>query len=161
MSGSKVKTTPYSYSIEYILDRSHFEETFDESVEINTSPKRYLKALAFVVAGFMLTATDVNPYIAYFAIGLGIVEGLQVRFNRAWWLMRQLMSKSASNPVNLTIDEQGIHTKSAYIDHQLLWNEVYRVSETEQGFLIATKTAKHYISKRCLDTASIDFIRRK
>ncbi|MDO6638866.1 YcxB family protein [Shewanella sp. 5_MG-2023] len=161
MSTSETKTTTYSYSVEYILDRSHFEETFDESVVINTSPKRYLKSVAFLVAGFLMTITELSPYVAYFFIGLGAVEALQVRFNRAWWLMRQLISKSANNPVNLTIDDNGIHSKSTYIDHHLAWDDVYRIAETSQGFLLTTQLTKHYVSKRCLDDTCSDFIRKK
>ncbi|MCL1043903.1 YcxB family protein [Shewanella electrodiphila] len=151
----------FSFSQEYILDKSHFAETFDQSVVINNSPKRYLKAIAFIVAGFLMTQTDVSPYLAYFFIGLGAVEGLQVRFNRAWWLMRQLISKSANNPVTLTISEQGIHSKSAYIDHLLKWTDIVRAKETEQGFLLTTENLKHYVSKRCLNSAAINFIKLK
>ena len=151
----------FSFSKEYILDKSHFAETFDQSVIINHSPKRYLKAAIFVIAGFLMTQTDVTPYLAYFFIGLGAVEGLQVRFNRAWWLMRQLISKSANNPVTLTINEQGIHSKSAYIDHLLAWTDIHQANETEQGFLLKTEKLKHYISKRCLNDAAIEFIKQK
>ncbi|WP_285164626.1 YcxB family protein [Shewanella goraebulensis] len=151
----------FSFSKEYILDKSHFAETFDQSVVISHSPKRYVKAAVFIVAGFLMTQTDVTPYLAYFFIGLGAVEGLQVRFNRAWWLMRQLISKSANNPVTITINEQGIHSKSAYIDHLLKWTEIYRGQETEQGFLLTTEKLKHYVSKRCLNEAAIEFIKLK
>ncbi|WP_153913581.1 YcxB family protein [Shewanella sp. TC10] len=170
MSASNTPTTTeadnltdigFNFSKEYILDKSHFAETFDESVVINHSPKRYLKAVAFIVAGFLMTQTDVTPYLAYFFIGLGAVEALQVRFNRAWWLMRQMISKSANNPVTLTINDQGIHSKSAYIDHLLKWTDIYRSQETEQGFLLTTEKLKHYVSKRCLNDAAIEFIKQK
>ncbi|ARD21452.1 YcxB family protein [Shewanella japonica] len=154
-------TVGFSYIKEYILDKSHFEETYDQSVEVNLSPKRYLKAIAFTVAGFLMTFTDVTPYLAYFFIGLGGVEALQVRFNRAWWLMRQMISKSANNPVTITINEQGIHSKSSYIDHLLPWTDICRAKETDEGFLLTTQSLKHYISKRCLNDAAIAFINLK
>ncbi|MFT5789859.1 MAG: hypothetical protein ACI8SJ_001978, partial [Shewanella sp.] len=100
-------------------------------------------------------------YASWFLIGLGVLEALNVRYKKPWWLMRQMMSKAASNEVTLTIDEQGISNDSFYVTGTILWQDVVSMSETEQGFLIKQANTVSYLSKRSLDKEAIAFVSAK
>ena len=70
-------STPFSYSTTYILDKSHFSETFDESNALDNSKKAYLKGILLAILGLaILIFSEIHPYIAWFIIALG---GLEVR----------------------------------------------------------------------------------
>ncbi|NMD53901.1 YcxB family protein [Shewanella sp. DNRA4] len=154
-------TTPYCYSTTYILDKAHFDECYTQSVKPDPTLKPYYKAIGFGLIGIALIFADVSLYLAYFFVGLGVIEALNVKYNKAWWLMRQMMSKAANNEVTLIVDEQGIHTKSRYVNAQILWTDIYRIVQTDKGFLITHKTGTSYISNRSLDNACIAFIQTK
>lgn len=153
--------TSFHYSTEFTLDKSHFDECYCESMPVNTSPKAYIKAVVFILFGIALVFTDTSRYLVYFFIGLGIIEALQVKYHKAWYLMRQMMSKAAGNQVTLVINDKGIHTRSDFVSHSIAWSEVDEINVSEQGFLIAVKKRKSYISKRCLDANTIAFIQAK
>lgn len=154
-------TTSFSYQYEFTLDKAHFEECYDESVVVDMRPKRFLKAGLFVLFGIALLFSDLTRYAAYFFVGLGIVEALSIRYQRPWWLMRQMMSKAAGNDVTLLIDEHGIKTQSLYVHQLITWGEIYRIKETQAGFLVTHKAGTSYISKRCLNDDAADYIRQK
>lgn len=154
-------TTPYSYSTTYILDKAHFDECYTQSVVPDPTLKPYYKGIGLVFIGIALIFTDINLYLAYFFVGLGVIEALNVKYHKAWWLMRQMISKAASNDVTLTIDEQGIRTQSQYVNNQILWTDIYRINETEKGFLITHKAGTSYISSSCLDDSAIAYIKAK
>lgn len=153
--------TPYSYSTTYILDKAHFDECYTQSVTPDPTLKPYYKGIGLVLIGIALIFTDISLYLAYFFVGLGVIEALNVKYHKAWWLMRQMMSKAASNDVTLTIDEQGIRTQSQYVNSQILWTDIYRINETEKGFLITHKAGISYISSSCLDDSAIAYIKAK
>ncbi|AVV83449.1 YcxB family protein [Shewanella putrefaciens] len=153
--------TPYSYSTTYILDKAHFDECYTQSVTPAPTLKPYYKGIGLVLIGIALIFTDISLYLAYFFVGLGVIEALNVKYHKAWWLMRQMMSKAASNDVTLTIDEQGIRTQSQYVNSQILWTDIYRINETEKGFLITHKAGTSYISSSCLDDSAIAYIKAK
>lgn len=72
---------PFSYTTTYVLDRSHFSETFDESATSETGIRAYAKAVGLAVAGLVvLLFTPFTGYLAWFLVGLAVVEGLSVRF---------------------------------------------------------------------------------
>ncbi len=152
---------PFSFTSHYILDKTYFSECFDESVTIDTSLGAFYKAIGFVLVGTALLLTGANAYASLFLVGLGALEALSVKFKKTWWLWRQMMSKAASNEVKLTIDEQGISSKSLYIDSSILWSDISKLTITSKGFLIKNSNGMSYISKRSLDTAAIEFIKSK
>lgn len=151
----------YAYSTTYLLDKAHFAECYEQSKIPDASLKPYYKAIGLGLIGIALIFTDISLYLAYFFVGLGVIEALNVRFHKAWWLMRQMMSKAASNQVTLTLNEQGIHSHSQYVNSEILWTDTYRVKETEKGFLITHKTGTNYVSASILDEAALTFIRSK
>ncbi|MGI2174624.1 YcxB family protein [Shewanella ulleungensis] len=164
-------SSAFTYTSEYVLDKAYFEECFTQSVSPKTHPKQYLKTVIFAVIGLgillfdnisqLAVSSKETYYLGYFFIGLAVVEWLSIRFKKTWWLWRQMMSKAAGDTVTLVIDDNGIHSQSTHVNQQILWTDVYRVTQTEAGFLIALQKSTTYLSKRCLDATSIAFIASK
>jgi len=155
-------TTPFYFSTTYILDKSHFSETFDESVTVDKSNTVYFKTIVLALLGLgILIFTDVNPYAAWFIVALGAIEALSIRFRKSWWLARQLISKAANADVTLTIDEKSVSSKSFYVKSEILWTEITRISQTAQGWLLYHEAGKNYLSNRCLSDSAKEFINTK
>ena len=165
-------TQSSSYTASFILDKAHYSECYTQSSTLAHDKKTYFKANVLTVFGLIiLFATPVNPYAAWFVISLGIIETVSVYYHKPWWVIRQMLSKASNSKVKLTIDEQGILTKSFHINNRILWDDVTLVTETELGFLIyfsLGKTAmgkdiasKSYISKSCLSDEASAFIAQK
>jgi hypothetical protein len=158
-NSSKADMSPdFHYSTKYTLDKTHYEECYQASMPTKKSPKAYIKSVVFIVFGVIFLLMKQSPYLTFFFIGLGIIEALQVKFHKTWYLMRQMVSKAAGNPVTLTLNEKGIRSQSDFVNQSILWTEIDDIQVTEQGFLIAVKKRKSYISKRCLDDDAIAYI---
>lgn len=152
----------FSYSTSYILDKSHYSETFDESVTIDTSYRPYVKAIVVALVGLVLIfVSDISPYFCWFLIGLGGIEALSVRFQKAWWLGRQIISKAANNEMTLTINTDGVFAKSLYVDSKMLWADIKRIEATKQGWLLHFAKGKTYISNRILSEEAMEFLAAK
>ncbi|MBU2872020.1 YcxB family protein [Colwellia sp. E2M01] len=165
-------TQPNSFSTRFILDKAHYTECYTQSSTLSHDKKTYFKANILTVFGlFILLATPVNPYAAWFVIALGILETVSVYYHKPWWVMRQMMSKASGSEVTLTIDEQGILTESFHNNNRILWTDVTLITETEFGLLIQFSLgksltgkdmmSKSYISKSCLSDETTAFILTK
>ncbi|MFT4994887.1 MAG: hypothetical protein ACI965_001929 [Paraglaciecola sp.] len=155
-------TTPFSYSTSYILDKSHFSETFDASITAHTAKSAYFKsAILGLLGGILVFFTEITPYAAWFIVGLSALEALSVRFRKPWWLARQMISKAASNELTLTIDENGVSSKSFHVDSTICWADITKIEQTAQGWLLYHAAGKSYLSGRCLSEAAKEFIRAK
>ncbi|NTS78003.1 YcxB family protein [Catenovulum sp. SM1970] len=152
----------FTYTTRYKLDKSHFSETYDESVPANHSFSKYKKSLILAVIGIaLLYLTDHSPYFAWFMIGLAAVDALSVRFDKAWWLTRQMISKAANNELTLTINEDGVHSQSIYVNSKISWEDIVKVEQTKQGWLLHLTKGKTYLSNRCLSDEVIEFLTAK
>ncbi|MFT6898604.1 MAG: hypothetical protein ACJA13_003028 [Paraglaciecola sp.] len=152
-------TTPFSYSTTYILDKSHFSETFDESITADNAKTVYFKAIILALLGLIiLLFTQITAYIAWFIVALGAVEVLSIRFRKSWWLARQMISKAANSELTLTVDENGVRSKSFYVESEILWADVKKIEQTAQGWLLYHAGGKNYLSGRCLSAAANEFI---
>ena len=156
-------TSPFSYTTTFTLDKAHFNECFSQSVNSEFSIRAYIKAMVLAGVGLLsFYIPDVSTYFSWFMIGLGVLDALSVYYQRPWWVARQMLSKAANSEVTLEINEQGIKTKSFYVDSQLDWSEIGSLAETELGFLItATKGGRHYISNTCLSEQAKQYLRAK
>jgi hypothetical protein len=153
---------PFSYSTTYELDKAHFQECFSESVVIVTPINAYKKSIALTIAGMLLVLfTQMNPYAAWFVFALGILEAVSTYYQKPWWVMRQMLSKAAKGNVDLTIDEQGIVSKSFYASLTLLWSDVLFIEKTQLGWLIKHAKGRSYISNKNLSAAAIVFLTEK
>jgi hypothetical protein len=152
-------TTPFFYSTTYILDKSHFSETYDESVPVNTSKSVYLKSFVLAFLGLaILLFTEITPYAGWFVVALSALEALSIRFRKPWWLARQLISKAANTELTLTIDEHCISSKSFSVESKISWAEVKKITQTAQGWLLYHASGKSYLSGRCLSETANEFI---
>ncbi len=152
-------TTPFTYSTSYILDKSHFSETFDESITVDNSISVYFKSIVLALLGLAtLLLTDISPYVAWFIVALGGLEVLSIRFRKPWWLARQMMSKAANNKLTLTMDETSVSSKSLHVDSKILWADISKIEQTAQGWLLYHASGRNYLSGRCLSEAAKEFI---
>jgi hypothetical protein len=138
---------PVSFTSSYRLDKAHFNECYEESAVDVPVMQRYFKGLILLAIGYYLVMySNIEPYVAWFITVLGIVELLSVRYRQAWWLVRQMLGKTANTDVTLTIDEQGIQSESLHQTSQILWSDVSALRKTAQGWLVCVGPATSYIS---------------
>lgn len=154
-------STPFHYQADFVLDRSHYEECFDESVPPKSGLKPYAKTLAFLFVGFALIPMPLPYGIGYLFVALGLVEGLSVRFQRTWWLWRQLLSKAANNSATFEMDDEGIKIHSNFVNHQFTWQQIDAIEATSKGYLLKMGKGRTYISGRVLDDAAKAFMEHK
>lgn len=148
-----------NYSTSYILDKAHFEECFSESVTTPLTINNFTKAIVLAVAGLaFLLFSEQDAYVAWFLIGLGVVDAVSLYYRKPWWVLRQLMSRAANNELTLTVDEDGIKNKSHYVNQLLAWKEISEVIETEKGLLVVHQGVRHYLSRRVLSDDAYQYI---
>tara|TARA_B100000809_G_C15002656_1_gene482078 strand:- start:461 stop:952 length:492 start_codon:yes stop_codon:yes gene_type:complete len=152
----------FSYKTTYQLDKAHFQECYSESAIIPTSFHAYKKAMVLAIAGMLLVLfTQMNPYAAWFVFAVGILEAVSTYYQKPWWVMRQMLSKAAKGNVDLTIDEQGIVSKSFYATLTLLWSEMLLIETTQLGWLIKHAKGRSYISNQNLSEKAVLFLTEK
>jgi hypothetical protein len=153
--------TEFIFSTSYVLDKTHFSECYDESVITDTSIRAYYKSIGLFTAGVILIFSPIDKYLAWFVLSLGVIEALNVYYNKAWWLMRQRLSKASGNTVNLIINDDGVFVKSDFVDAKTLWSQINKIEQTEKGFLLTLDKSTSYISNRCLSDEAKAFIMDK
>jgi len=151
-----------SYISQFILDKAHFNECHSQSVDSDYSVKAYLKAIIFTLFGMVLVLfTEINAYAAWFVFALGILEALGVYYQKPWWVMRQMLGKSAKGEVTLTINEQGISTESYYVNLHILWENISELKATDKGWLVIHSAGKNYISNACISIDAQQYLATK
>ena len=149
----------FHYSTSYTLDKSHFSETFDESMPQNKSNKAYFKSIGLALSGLaILNFTELSPYDAWFLVAIGAVDALGIYFRKPWWLARQMISEAANNKLTLTIDENGVMSKSFSVESRLAWTEIESIERTKRGWLLYYPAGRSYLSARCLSEEANEFI---
>lgn len=165
-------TKSTTFTSRFTLDKAHYTECYTESSTLTHDKKTYFKASILTVFGlFLLLATPVNPYAAWFVVALGIIEVVSVYYHKPWWIARQMLSKASNSEITLTIDEDGVLTESFQGSKRIIWSDVTLISETEAGFLIYFSfgkglsgkaiASKSYISKSCLSDKAVAFIKSR
>lgn len=155
-------TQPFSYQTSFILDKSHFGECFDESVQVQTPITMYRKgALLMLIGAGLVMFSELNPYAAWFIFSLGILEVVSSHYKKSWWVARQMLSKVAKAEVTLKIDNNCIHISSFYNDNNMQFSDISQITATENGWLINHNNNRHYISNRCLDKSAQAFLQAK
>jgi len=155
-------TQPFSYQTSFILDKSHFGECFDESVQVQTPITMYRKgALLMLIGAGLVMFSELNPYAAWFIFSLGILEVVSSHYKKSWWVARQMLSKVAKAEVTLKIDNNCIHISSFYNDNKMQFSDISQITATENGWLINHNNNRHYISNRCLDKSAQAFLQAK
>lgn len=148
-----------NYSKTYILDKAHFEECFSESVTTPLTFNNFIKAIVLALAGLgFLLFSEQDAYVAWFLIGLGVVDAVSLYYRKPWWVLRQLMSRAANNELTVTVDEQGIKNKSHYVNQGMNWQDIEHVILTDKGLLIVHQQVKHYLSRGVLSEEAYNYI---
>jgi len=151
-----------SYVSQFILDKAHFNECYSQSVNSDYSIKAYFKAIVLTLFGMVLVLfTEINAYAAWFVFALGILEALSVYYQKPWWVLRQMLGKSAKGQVTLTINDTGISTESYYVSHHVLWENITELKATEKGWLITHLSGRNYISNICISTEAQQYLATK
>ncbi|WP_166424157.1 YcxB family protein [Paraglaciecola sp. 20A4] len=155
-------TTAFTYSTTYLLDKSHYIETYEASVPADNSKKVYLIAALLALVGLaVLMLTEINAFVAWFIIALGGLEVFSIRFKKPWWLARQLISKAANTELTLTIDEDAVSSKSIHIESIIRWADISKIESTENGWLLYHNDSKNYLSARALTEEAKAFVMAK
>lgn len=154
-------TTEFRYDTQFTLNKAHFTECFEQSVSHAENVKSYTKPFILLIIAVSLFFIPINIYVAYFFVGLGIIEILSIYFRKSWWVMRQMMSRVANHDVRLHLDDDGITIDSDFVQQKILWAEVSEISITEKGIIIYHNNTKNYISQNCLSLNAIQFITSK
>ncbi|WP_428820730.1 YcxB family protein [Microbulbifer sp. MCCC 1A16149] len=140
----------HPFKTQFTLSREYLAECFDQSLPHGkgAKPNYLLPALLLATGSGSLMFTEQPKVLGYLLVALGILELLHIRFRRAWWLARQMLGRSANTEVALTIDDDGITTKSTHTQTTLSWSEIERVVETDLGLILVTKSGgQQYLSK--------------
>jgi hypothetical protein len=152
------------FKSEFILDRQHLEECYDQSQPFSKQQTPRIKLIIILIISslLLLIYAEQQNHLAFFLLGLATVEYLSFHYRRVWWLTRQVWSKNSGNTITLTINDNGITTQSIYINSQLTWDDISCVDETEKGLLLTLKNSgSNYLSKTNLDVQVIDFIKQQ
>ena len=150
------------FESEFVLNRQHLEECYDQSLPFTKqkTPRYKFMALLVVCAGAILLFTTQQDILAYFLLALAILEWFSFRYRRAWWLTRQMWSRNSGNTIRLTIDDKGIKTTSLYNNSQLLWGDISKVEVTNKGLMLTLVNGGfNYLANENLDETVISFIK--
>ena len=162
-------TTSAPFSTKFTLNKAHYTECYTQSSTLLHNKKTYFKASVLAIFGLIiLLFTPVNPYAAWFVIGLGIVEMVSVYYHQPWWVLRQMFSKASGSEVNLTLDEKGVLTESFHHNSRILWSDITEIKKTDLGFVLFVTlnkgttdkilSSKSYISRSCLSDDAQAFL---
>lgn len=153
---------PFNYQSTFILDKSHFNECYQESVPDKSFKALYAKGGVLLLIGAVLVMfTELNPYAAWFIFSLGLLEIVSSYYHKPWWVARQMLSKVAKAEIKLNINQESIHITSFYNDTDMKFSDIDSLTATDNGWLISYKSNRHYISNRCLDEQTMQFLQSK
>lgn len=147
-----------AFQTQFTLTRDYLAESFDESLPHSraTSPNFLFPAVLFVAGAGLLVFTE-QPEIAGWAfVAMCVLELLHIKFRRGWWLFRQTWGKNSDIEVTLTIDDDGVQTKSLFAATTVAWSELNHVIDTGRGIVLVTEGSQQYISKSVLTQPTID-----
>lgn len=150
---------PFELQTRFTLDRSHFNECYSQSLTQIAKPYNYTKSAVVIVIGVVLLFfTELDNYFSSFIIGLGVIEALSVRYQQAWWVTRQMLSRVSNSEITLTINQQGVTTKSFLATKAIPWQDIIRIVKTEKGIILIAGREKHYLSNQCLSEQAKQYI---
>jgi hypothetical protein len=105
--------------------------------------------------------TDVNDYAAWFIFCLGILEAVSTHYRKPWWVTRQMLSRASKSEVELTINSDGIFTKSRFAQVDIPWQSISNIDATELGWLISHQNGRTYLSNSHLSEEIRSFIEKQ
>jgi len=155
---SEEENTEHTHSSDYRLNRDYFTECFDESNQSPSGLIAYRKAGLLFIIAFGLSLTSIDLYAAWFLLAMSVIEYLSVRYQRSWWIARQMLSRASGSLITLTLNDTGISTTSQLSQQHITWAEVADMEETERGFIITSPSGRSYLSKKSLSTGTLGYL---
>jgi len=149
------------YCSDYRLDRDYFTECFDESNQRKNNLRAYRKAGLLFTVAIGLSFTDINPYASWFLLAMATVEFLSIRYQRSWWIARQMFTRAAGSEIKLTLDAAGINTENPLFQQFITWAEITAIEETERGFIIESSRGRSYLSKKSMSVDASDYLQQR
>lgn len=141
------------FNTQFVLSKEYLAECFDQSLPYGKSAKpNFIFPIAFFAAGVgVVYLADQVKVLGFMLIALAVLELIHIRYRRSWWLIRQTLGRSFNGEVQLTIDENGIQTKTPYTETVVLWKDMKEVIETDLGLILVVKSGgRQYLSKSIL-----------
>lgn len=148
----------------FTLSKQYLEECFDESLPFSKHAKpRYAFIAVLLLAGLaLLIFTEQHQIAGSILLGLGILEMISSYYRRAWWLTRQMWSRSANSEVTITLDDKGFNSKNPYTETTLRWQDIRKHTETTRGIILFSQNGgQSYISKSVLSAEMITLIKER
>jgi len=149
----------FLFETTFALDKAFYHECYDQSANKTTGFKAYIKALILLILGFATSAIGELGHLSMFIIILAIVEAMGVYWQQTWWVWRQMIAKESNSEVTLTIDEQGIKTKTPYHELELNWSVIHNIVLTEKGCILYYDKGRYYLSFYHLSEPAIAFVK--
>ena len=152
----------FSFSSDFMLDKAHFQECYDQTAVIKRGLIAYRKSIILFVLGMLASAiAQQHKALALFVVVLSAVDAASVYFAKPWWVWRQLLSRAANTNVHLVIDNKGIATNSVNHKLEVTWQEINQITSTSAGIIIHHQQGRSYLSKLYLSAEAIDYILKK
>ena len=151
------------FESKFTLSKRHFNECFEQSSSIQPqTKKRYLKALLLLCFGLFFYWSQIeglSAHLGMFFFILAFVDVLSVRFAKAWWVARQMLSKASGGEVAITLTDDGLNIESDFAQQLFTWPTIQSYTETEKGIILQThKKGNSYLSKRCFNDDAWQFL---
>ena len=152
-------TQTYAYCTSITLSKEHLKECYEQSVAVDITIMHYKRAIISLLFGLCLLMFNlVSEYLAFFVITLGVLEVFGTRYQKIWWLWRQMMAKSYKSKVTILVNEVGINNRSKHVDQTIQWVSMTAIEKTELGLIIRHPKGVSYLCNSCLDYTAIGYI---
>ncbi|WP_068546957.1 hypothetical protein [Thalassotalea crassostreae] len=152
-----------TFESKFILDKKHFTECYEQSLEYAPKRKfRYSKCLLLVCFGmfiYMMQIEKLSGHLGAFFFILAFIEALSVKYAQAWWVTRQMWSKASNSEVILTVDDEGINTKTDFSEVKILWKDIVEHKLSSKGIILLQENgANSYISEQNVSAEAWSFM---
>jgi hypothetical protein len=142
------------------LDRAYLSEGYDLSRRYGSKwllIERVVGVLAILFGVFLLSEGDDFLWVIF--VTLGTFELCSNYLKKYIWLRRHFKSKLADAQVELTIDDDGIHSRGPFSTGSMRWNGIERILRTPKGLLIWPQKGMYiYLPKAAAEEEVIDFV---
>ncbi len=149
----------FLFETTFLLDKAFYHECYEQSANKSTGVKAYSKAMIIFALAFAASTLGEFAHLSMFIFTLSIVEAMSVYWQQTWWVWRQMISKESNSEVTLTIDEQGIKTKTQYHELELNWSIIHDIKLTEKGFILCYDKGRYYLSFGHLSEPAVAFVK--
>ncbi|WP_094752286.1 hypothetical protein [Psychromonas sp. CD1] len=149
------------FSTEFRLDRPYFSECFEQSaLHFPHKKPRIIFIAGLLLFGTYIIMLTTHPKLfGLFFFALAGIEYFSVKYQKSWWLCRQMWSKNSGNKINVEVDEKGITTSSLYINNCQHWCDIKRIIHTPKGILLLLENGqKNYLSQAHFNPEVFAFI---